>query len=138
MGRQAREFLPLPLVEPLGALADQDHEQRYQRRGDQHDGGRDPVDRKDHDQDRQRQHDHQCHGRQVTGIVCLERLDAIADRGGQFSCPLLSQPYRTHRLQVSDQLVPNGQFYPDCRAKGRLFRQPAENGAQTNQRENHP
>ena len=67
---------------PLGVAADEPHEDRHEREREQHDAGRDGVDRGDEREHGDRHDERQHELRQVAGERRLERVHA-ADGGGR-------------------------------------------------------
>ena len=103
----------MPVRDDLRPLADHDHEERDQRRGNQHDNARERVDRKDDDQDadwHQRSHDKL---RKILAVIGIQRFDPL-DRGrGQLAGALPARVGGTQVQNVLEEPVPQVGFDTD-------------------------
>ena len=101
MGRETRERLVLALGDDLGSLADHDHEEGDQRRGEQHDDAGEQVHGKDNCQDADGdQGGHHKLG-EILAVVGIQRFDSL-DRGrGQLAGTLAAG---VGRAQLQDMV----------------------------------
>lgn len=120
--------LPLPVHPGLGGPADQDHEQRDERQGDDDDRRRHPVLGDDPGEHRHRHDDREAELREVAGEVVVERVDAPGRQGDQRTGALSAQPVGAQsRRPLQEQAA---QFRLDGRAgaMGRQFGEPGDQG----------
>ena len=125
MAAHPGQHLQLPRLPRLSAHADEDHEDRDQRRGQQQDQAGGPVQGKDDAQDEQGNEHGDEHLRPVTGEITVQPIDLFEQRGHQAAAGLPGHPGRAERLHLVEQVA--AQRRPDLRrrARPRLFPRPA-------------
>ncbi len=138
MGAQPGQARPLPLVQPLGAPADQDHEQGDQRRGAGQHQPRQPIQRRHGGQDGRRHQRRRHHGRQEAGVIGVQRLDPIGQQGGQVAGALAGQRDRPQGRQMGDQAGARLLLDPGGGLGGQGLAAPGQQPAQGDQRQQRP
>ncbi len=101
--REPPQRLELAAGQGLAGAADQDHEKRDERGGQQENHARERVERKNEEQHRERNGGRQDDLRQILAEVGFEGFDAVDGREGQFAGAFGLGVGRAERRQVADE-----------------------------------
>jgi len=104
VGAHAAERAPLLLRQAIGQPPNEDHEQRDEGCGEEHDQARGPIEGEDKEQDGQRHKGSQGQLGQVLAEIGVEGLDALDGRVGQFTAALATGVGRAQGRQVGGEL----------------------------------
>ncbi len=125
---QAQGFV-LAFGDGLCALADHDHKEGNQRRGDQEDDARQQVDGENKDEDREGNEGGDDQLRQVLAKVGIQRLDALDRGGGQLAGALSARVGGTQLEDVREEPLAQVGLDLDRHGIGGDFVQPGQEGA---------
>jgi hypothetical protein len=122
----------------VGVPADQRHEQRDQRQGDQHDDGAGQVGAEQVDQHHHRHHHREHQLRQVAGQVGVQRFDPGGGQDGEPPGLFAGSPAGTQRGRVQHQIAPQPGGDRRRTAPGQFLRRPGQPGADRDHHGQHP
>ena len=134
----ARELFPLALITCLGPRADQDHEQRDQRRREQQHQPGEPVHRHHGGEDGQGQDHHQRHGRDEAGVIALQVVDALGQGLDQGAAALAGEIGRPEPLQMTVHLIAQCGAHRGGGLEGRALGEPDDERARAEERQQSP
>ncbi|MNS69727.1 hypothetical protein D3C72_1030470 [compost metagenome] len=123
-----RQFPQLRASGRFGAPADQHHEERHQRCGEQQDQCNHPIDPGHSCQDQQRHHHHFGAHRQETTVVVLDRIAVMQHQLTQLAGAALPQPQRAMPEQAREDTLAQGQACSIGNVTGRSLGDTAQQG----------
>jgi hypothetical protein len=119
----------LPRVRSLRALSDEDQEDDRKRQGHAENRAREPIERRDDDEDREWNDESGRQSRNIAPPIRLYRCHRVGQHRHQFAGRRVGQPDRSEGADVIQQVVKQGLSHTGGGLEGSLIGDPAEPGA---------